>query len=263
MVGIMAKRRSGHSHGHYCKICGEYKANEKFSGKGHAAHICKSCSRLSPAEKAEAMTINRLMDLPMGRLSASNKAWLKNRLHDQRPEVAAMAREVYRIHFPYAERNAQKKTLVINTLSFELHTTVYNEYCDAIPVNRRFTANRITGALTMHDFESDIPDQTVILDGQKMSKLLRWIVHTLEIFMWPEDYNLSPESDFDPFFEVLPEHWDEQYEEDLSNGFFGDEDSPVLSEQDIYWSVQIEYKNGTSQEIISYQNYLPERPEEL
>ena len=22
-------------HGHYCKVCGEYKANEKFSGKGH------------------------------------------------------------------------------------------------------------------------------------------------------------------------------------------------------------------------------------
>ena len=21
-------------HGHYCKICGEYKANEKFTGKG-------------------------------------------------------------------------------------------------------------------------------------------------------------------------------------------------------------------------------------
>ena len=46
-------------HGHYCKICGEYKANEKFSGKGHAAHICKSCSRLSAAEKAAAMDINR------------------------------------------------------------------------------------------------------------------------------------------------------------------------------------------------------------
>ena len=26
-------------HGHYCKVCGEYKANEKFSGKGHAAHM--------------------------------------------------------------------------------------------------------------------------------------------------------------------------------------------------------------------------------
>lgn len=29
--------------GHYCRICGDYKANEKFSGKGHARHICKSC----------------------------------------------------------------------------------------------------------------------------------------------------------------------------------------------------------------------------
>lgn len=32
-------------HGHYCKVCGEYKANEKFSGKGHASHICKSVLR--------------------------------------------------------------------------------------------------------------------------------------------------------------------------------------------------------------------------
>ena len=29
--------------GHYCRICGDYKANEKFSGKGHTRHICKSC----------------------------------------------------------------------------------------------------------------------------------------------------------------------------------------------------------------------------
>ena len=29
-------------HGHYYNICGEHKANEKFSGKGHAAHICKT-----------------------------------------------------------------------------------------------------------------------------------------------------------------------------------------------------------------------------
>lgn len=28
---------------HYCKICQTYKANEKFSRKGHAAHICKAC----------------------------------------------------------------------------------------------------------------------------------------------------------------------------------------------------------------------------
>ena len=47
-------KKSNRPHGHYCKICVEYKANEKFSGKGHAAHICKACSKLSAAEKAEA-----------------------------------------------------------------------------------------------------------------------------------------------------------------------------------------------------------------
>ena len=71
---IMGKKKRGHPQGHYCKICGEYKANEKFSGKGHATHICKSCSRLSAAEKAEAQTINRLMNFSMGRLSANDKA---------------------------------------------------------------------------------------------------------------------------------------------------------------------------------------------
>lgn len=54
-------KKKNRPHGHYCKICGEYKANEKFSGKGHAAHICKSCSHLSAAEKAAAMDMNRLM----------------------------------------------------------------------------------------------------------------------------------------------------------------------------------------------------------
>ena len=34
-------------HGYYCKVCGEYKANEKFSGKGHAAHICKKFFRIT------------------------------------------------------------------------------------------------------------------------------------------------------------------------------------------------------------------------
>jgi len=37
----MAKKKK--KQGHYCRICGEYKANEKFSGKGHAQHICKDC----------------------------------------------------------------------------------------------------------------------------------------------------------------------------------------------------------------------------
>lgn len=48
-------------HGHYCKVCGEYKANEKFSGKGHAAHICKACAALMYVAEtvwSEANTVN-------------------------------------------------------------------------------------------------------------------------------------------------------------------------------------------------------------
>lgn len=30
--------------GHYCRICGRTRANEKFSGKGHKNHICKDCT---------------------------------------------------------------------------------------------------------------------------------------------------------------------------------------------------------------------------
>lgn len=31
--------------GHLCHVCGRRRANEKFSGKGHAKHICKDCDR--------------------------------------------------------------------------------------------------------------------------------------------------------------------------------------------------------------------------
>ena len=81
-------------HGHYCKVCGEYKANEKFSGKGHAVHICKSCASLSPEKQAEQMTIKRLLNLPW-RLSKEQISWLKNRMEDKRPEVRALAKEQY------------------------------------------------------------------------------------------------------------------------------------------------------------------------
>ena len=36
----MGKKKHKHQ-GHYCKMCGEYKSNESFSGKGHKLHICK------------------------------------------------------------------------------------------------------------------------------------------------------------------------------------------------------------------------------
>jgi len=251
----MSKKKRRHPQGHYCKVCGEYKANEKFSGKGHAAHICKACSQLSAAEQAEAMTINRLMNFPIGRLSASDRGWLENRLHDQRPEVAPLAREIYNLHFPFAERNARKKKLTINKLVFELHTVLFDVWGDELPINKRFTADRISRILTMTDFDADGVERSMELDGGKMSAFLRWVVHSLEIFMWPEDYDLDPGS--------LPEYCLDDRDEDAGEELFEAEAPPAEPRGEASWQVWIEYADQTTQEIISYRSYLTDHPEEL
>ena len=86
----MAKKQ-----GHYCKVCGTYRSNESFSGKGHSAHICKKCAALSPAERSKEMTLTRLMNLPY-RLSAEQKAWLKGLQKNDCHEIAETAKAVYR-----------------------------------------------------------------------------------------------------------------------------------------------------------------------
>lgn len=43
-------RRKKKRHGHYCWSCDRYKANERFSGKGHARHLCRECAKLGGAE---------------------------------------------------------------------------------------------------------------------------------------------------------------------------------------------------------------------
>ena len=69
----MSKKKSGRPHGHYCKICGEYKANEKFFGRGHATHISKLLSRRNvrfSLKKRNCTTSNhkavQLLNLSMG-----------------------------------------------------------------------------------------------------------------------------------------------------------------------------------------------------
>ena len=41
----MPKKKSSRPHGHYCKICGEYKANEKFSGSPHLQSLLPALRR--------------------------------------------------------------------------------------------------------------------------------------------------------------------------------------------------------------------------
>ena len=66
--------------GHYCKMCGEIKANEKFSGKGHRNHICKSCSKLSQLDKNELTHLKKIENIELSSfiLSKANIVKLKD-----------------------------------------------------------------------------------------------------------------------------------------------------------------------------------------
>ena len=83
---------------HYCKICGEYKANEKFSGKGHAAHICKECAKLPQEKRNEMQTVNRLINLPL-HLSRDQRSWLEKMRKDKRDEVRNTAEWAWSARF--------------------------------------------------------------------------------------------------------------------------------------------------------------------
>jgi transposase InsO family protein len=51
--------------GHFCWCCGRIRANERFSGRGHAHHLCKDCAQLGKEELAYRQAvrdIDRLLD---------------------------------------------------------------------------------------------------------------------------------------------------------------------------------------------------------
>lgn len=58
----MSKR--GRYHGHFCWCCGRVRPNERFSGRGHAQHLCRDCAKLGAGELAyrqAARDIDRLV----------------------------------------------------------------------------------------------------------------------------------------------------------------------------------------------------------
>ena len=222
----MARRKS---QGHYCKVCGERKSNESFSGKGHAAHICKACSRLSLQQQAEQMTLNRLSELPMRYLSNSEIKWLKNRTGDHRPAVRELAREIYAERFPYAARNQRKQQLSIKVLELAVDTEACDLYGDPMHINENYRVTRTPPAIVRTQGDGLV--QTVAPQPKALSKLLKWMVHTLEIFCWEQDF-------CDPFDIEL------------------DEPEPVV------WRIHVEYSNGEIQDTEST-NGIPDRLDEL
>ena len=86
----MAKKKR--YRGHFCKVCRKILPNENFSGKGHAAHICKKCARRSKARKSEELAIACIYSvLSYPNLSRDNRNMLENYTHSRSEQVRSEA----------------------------------------------------------------------------------------------------------------------------------------------------------------------------
>ena len=225
----MAKKKQGH----YCKVCGSYRANEKFSGKGHAAHICKQCAKLPATERAQRIKENRQ---PLLNVDADRDA-----------------------------RNQLKKQLIINHLAFEIVTDVHDSYGDCLPANCVFEIDRVSGWIYLH--QAGETQQKKMMNA---SKTLRWLVHTLEVFDWCEcDGSIVVEADDIPTHQIKDESPDDSILiDDENNTDEEDSDEFLLeifnssdddhnaelhpSKDNRTWSMAITYSHHWKQEFWSY-----------
>jgi uncharacterized protein YozE (UPF0346 family) len=258
--------------GHYCKICGEHKANEKFSGKGHAAHICKVCASKSPAEQSEDMTINRLHGMAFRRLSGTEMEWLKNRRNDSRPEVRELAGQVFEERFPRQARNEIKAQLHIQNMVFHIRGEVFDNCGDEYTANAEFTANT-SGLIVKKTYDGNealVEEKSVGIGAKAIRKFFNVAVHNYDIPFW--DIDLCREISFDPELDLLPEYRygdDFDFDEPEDDEFAGNEgaeqtngDGGEPHDRTPTWSVEIKYKNGTEQKTKGY-DFIPDRVLEL
>ncbi|MCC5790156.1 MAG: hypothetical protein JJT75_11010 [Opitutales bacterium] len=78
--------------GHFCRICGRERPNEKFSGKGQKNHICKDCARL-PVAELECLEIGDELFgfVSQSRISPKNKKRLNELLAHENSNIREIA----------------------------------------------------------------------------------------------------------------------------------------------------------------------------
>jgi hypothetical protein len=246
--------------GHYCRVCDTYKANEKFSGRGHNAHICKACAAMSPAEQAEDMTINRLYRMGTRYINKEELKWLKNRMKDRKPEVRALACDLYDMKFPHHRRNEIKQTLRIDNFKFRIHSEIMDGYGDEYIINVEFTTDT-SGRIVkkIYDENDNVTNEQSVEVGQgKIKKIFNYMVHNCDIYFWDED--LCGKVSHDPDIDILPEYREDDFDEE-DEDLYGVEETETDDVEEtggLYWSVDIAYKNGQEQHTKAYDDYVPQ-----
>ena len=84
--------------GHYCRICGQNRPNEQFSGSGHKTHICKKCAKL-PRDEIQNIEMEQEICnyLNQSAISLKNLERLKTLTNSSNVKIANMAALVLEI----------------------------------------------------------------------------------------------------------------------------------------------------------------------
>lgn len=200
------------------------------------------------------MTISRLMNLPLRRLTDNELNWLKNRTKDSREEVRMLAKEIYSQRFPHAERNQMKKQLHIKELTFTVNSYAWDEYGDEVPASGRFYMMRSEPIISMQAPDGLAEPTTIRLEQGKYSKMLKSLIHYYEVFCWDKDYGSGTFSEDD----------DLDFESDDISGLEDIREEEINTEEaETTWSISIKYTNGTEQNILGSDEYLPDKVGEL
>jgi hypothetical protein len=93
--------------GHYCRICGRERPNERFSGKGHKIHVCKRCQAKPKSERRAIEDRDEIFRfLEQSHISEKNVIRLRQMAKSDNPQVVTLAEivlEVARVK-PYKTR---------------------------------------------------------------------------------------------------------------------------------------------------------------
>jgi hypothetical protein len=90
----MSKKRPKYR-GYFCWCCGQIRPNERFSGRGHARHLCRDCAKLDQADleyRQHIRNIERTLDWD-GRIRRRQRKVFERFLNHPNPRVRAFAIE--------------------------------------------------------------------------------------------------------------------------------------------------------------------------
>lgn len=242
------KKKQNKPHGHFCKVCGERKSNESFSGKGHAAHICKKCAALPVDSRNEQTTLRKIENMAFRHLSETEIKWLRKKMNDPLPEIRETAREAHNIKFSRYERNMIKKGLTAFALELFMRGEVWNEWGDEVNVHMLVSIDN-TGVIKRTDYDAPEGERetTITIDTKEARAFLKSVIHEDDALFWDED--LSDVDGYDPY--------DEDVDDDMS-----DEPKEPIENREPLWSLCLDLNNGNEKKITFY-NQMHDAPQEL